>query len=75
MIKFDRNYQLTWQTAKPDDEPMVIEPPFSLDFTITRNVLNTANTAVFTLYNSGAAEGKAQYQGYVENQGYIEKQR
>jgi len=50
--KRQRNYTLRAQTALsilPED--VVIEPPFTLEFDITRNLLSSANTSTMRIYN------------------------
>ena len=49
--KFDRNYRLDIFT--PAGKRITIERPFSIDFSITRNTLASANKANITLYNLG----------------------
>lgn len=49
MVKFNRNYKLTVETQ--NGELLVIEPPFRIDFDITRNVLTSANICSIRIYN------------------------
>ena len=49
--KFDRTYRLDLFT--PENVLITIEPPISIEFSITRNTLASANTAQITLYNLG----------------------
>ena len=49
--KFQRNYRLDIYT--PAGELISIAPPFSIQFTVTRNVLASANTVSMTLFNLG----------------------
>ena len=49
MDKFNRRYQLAVQTQ--DGSTLVVEPPFSLEFDITRNVLTSANVCQIRVYN------------------------
>ena len=48
-FKFGRNYQLSITTAL--GEILEIEPPFSVEFDVTRNMMNDANKASFRIYN------------------------
>ena len=47
--KFGRNYELLVQSA--DGTTVRIEPPFTLDFNITRKTLSDANIGSFKIYN------------------------
>lgn len=49
MNKFGRNYELNIQ--KQDGHTLTVEPPFTLEFDITRNVLSSANTSSLRVYN------------------------
>lgn len=49
MVKFGRNYQLTIEG--PDGNPIIIEPPFTLEFNTVRNNLASVNNGVFRIYN------------------------
>ena len=59
MDKFGRNYLLTVQLQ--DLSPLVIEPPFTLEFDITQNILTSANVCQFRIYNLIAAVCAATY--------------
>ena len=50
--KFNRNYRLT--AADADGNNYVIEPPFTIEFDITRNTLAQANICQIRVYNLGA---------------------
>jgi len=50
--KFGRNYRLDIFT--PQNKQVTIEPPFSIQFNLNRNVLSSANRGEITLYNLGA---------------------
>ena len=56
MIKFGRNYTLDIQTN--DKNHIIIKPPFTLEFDIIRNVLSSANTCTFRIYNLSAEHRK-----------------
>ena len=47
--KFGRNYILTVESV--DGSSITIQPPFTLEFDITRNTLSSANVASFRIYN------------------------
>lgn len=49
MLKFGRNYILTVQTQNND--LLVIQPPFTIEFDITRNILTSANVCSIRIYN------------------------
>lgn len=49
MVKFGRNYQLTIEGT--DGTPIVIKPPFTLEFNIVRNNLSSVNNGVIRIYN------------------------
>jgi hypothetical protein len=49
MQKFGRKYQLNAETI--DGNTLTIEPPFTIEFDITRNVLSSANTSSIRVYN------------------------
>lgn len=51
MDKFHRNYVLRVQANTPDREFIRIEPPFTIEFDITRNILPSANTSRIRIYN------------------------
>lgn len=51
--KFGRNYRLDIFT--PLGKQVTIEPPFSIQFNLNRNVLSSANRGEITLYNLGAS--------------------
>lgn len=48
-FKFNRNYILSAQTQ--NDEILVIQPPFTVEFDITRNTLTSANVCSIRIYN------------------------
>lgn len=50
--KFQRNYRLDIFT--PLGNNIIIEPPFSIQFVLNRNVLSSANRGEIILYNLGA---------------------
>lgn len=50
--KFGRNYLLNVETQ--DGSTLTIQPPFTLEFDITRNVLTSANVASMRIYNLNA---------------------
>lgn len=50
--KFMRNYRLTIEIS--NGEPLVIKPPFTVEFDITRNNLSSLNVAQFRIYNLNA---------------------
>ncbi len=52
MDKLGRNYILTVET--PNNELLVIEPPFTVEFDITRNILTSANVCSIRIYNLSA---------------------
>lgn len=54
MIKFGKNYKLTVQMSDAE-EAIIIEPPLTIKFDVTRNTSATANTMNLTIYN--LAEG------------------
>ena len=47
--KFDRNYSLSVGTQ--NGGVLTIEPPFTVEFDITRNILSSANTSSIRIYN------------------------
>lgn len=47
--KFGRNYELT--ITVPPLLPVVVTPPFTVEFDITRSTLSSANRAMFRIYN------------------------
>lgn len=49
--KFGRNYILTVQTE--NGELLVIQPPFTVEFDVTRNTLSSANICSIRIYNLG----------------------
>ena len=49
MDKFGRSYSLSVQAS--NGSTITIEPPFTLEFDVTRNTLSSANTSSFRLYN------------------------
>lgn len=49
MFKGQRNYKLSVQ--KRDGTVLIIQPPFTLDFQITRSIGSSINTGSFTVYN------------------------
>lgn len=51
MIKFDRQYILEVQAAVNSPTFIRIEPPFTLEFDITRKELGSASIASFRIYN------------------------
>jgi hypothetical protein len=51
MSKFGRNYELT--VTVPPMAPVVITPPFTVEFDIQRNTYSRANIAQFKIYNLG----------------------
>lgn len=51
MTKFGRNYELT--VTVPPLLPVVITPPFTVEFDISRNTYSRANIAQFKIYNLG----------------------
>lgn len=55
MNKFGRNYLLTISTVDnridPTGNPIIIKPPFTVEFDITRNILSSANVCSLRIYN------------------------
>jgi hypothetical protein len=49
MDKFGRNYILTVETQNND--LLIIQPPFTIEFDITRNILTSANVCSIRIYN------------------------
>lgn len=49
-MKFGRNYRLTIQTNELS-EAIVIEPPFTVEFTVSRSTMGSLNSAQFKIYN------------------------
>src|ERR1017187_1050595 len=49
MDKFGRNYILTVETQNND--LLIIQPPFTVEFDITRNTLTSANVCSIRIYN------------------------
>ncbi len=49
MVKFGRNYVLSIETT--NDETLTIEPPFTMEFDLTRNTLTSANVGSIRIYN------------------------
>ncbi len=49
MFKFGRNYILSVQTQ--DNQTLVIQPPFTMEFDITRNTLSSANVCSIKVFN------------------------
>lgn len=49
MDKFGRNYIL--EVQKQDGSILTVQPPFTIEFDITRNTLSSANTASIRVYN------------------------
>lgn len=47
--KFGRNYSLT--IRKPNEPPIVVTLPFTIEFDITRNTLTSANVCQIRIYN------------------------
>jgi hypothetical protein len=61
--KFGRNYILDLEGS--DGTALEIKPPFTLEFSITRNILSSANTASFRIYNlSTDNRNKIRYDQY-----------
>jgi hypothetical protein len=52
VVKFDRNYILSIETQ--NGEILVIQPPFTIEFDITRNILSSANVCQIRIYNLSA---------------------
>jgi hypothetical protein len=52
MLKFNRNYILNIGTA--NGNTLTIEPPFTVEFDITRNTLTSANVCALRIYNLSA---------------------
>lgn len=50
-VKFGRNYKLFVQ--KENGDQLIVEPPFSMQFDVTRNILTSANICQIRLYNLG----------------------
>lgn len=50
MIKFDRNYSLRIEVDKSSSF-ITVEPPFTIEFDITRNTLTSANVCQLRIYN------------------------
>lgn len=50
MLKFNPNYSLAVQLNSSDDT-LRIQPPFTIEFDITRNTLSSANEATIRIYN------------------------
>lgn len=49
MDKFNRNYILSVETQ--NGEVLIVEPPFTVEFDITRNILSSANVCSIRIYN------------------------
>jgi hypothetical protein len=49
--KFIRDYQLTVQVPAPSEDYVVIKPPFTLMFDITKDCLSSSSSASFQIYN------------------------
>lgn len=49
MDKFNRNYILSVETQ--NGEVLIIKPPFTVEFDITRNILSSANVCSIRIYN------------------------
>lgn len=49
MDKFNRNYILQVQTQ--ENEILIVEPPFTIEFDITRNILTSANVCSIRIFN------------------------
>lgn len=49
VLKFGRNYTLTVETL--NGELLIIQPPFTVEFDITRNILTSANVCSIRIYN------------------------
>lgn len=50
--KFGRNYRLTIQ-MNDGDSAIVIQPPFTLEFNLSRNAMASLNQGTFMIYNLG----------------------
>jgi len=50
-MKLHRDYELTIQLVPYSPNTIVIAPPFTLDFNVSRNTLASANTGTFTIKN------------------------
>lgn len=52
MLKLGRNYSLAIQTQ--DNQILLVDPPFTVEFDITRNILTSANVCQIRIYNLSA---------------------
>lgn len=53
MNKFFRNYSLAVQASPPSNEIIIIKPPFTIEFDITRNISGSLNNGNIRIYNLG----------------------
>lgn len=62
MNKLNRNYKLIIEGEKEGDPAIIITPPFSLEFTVTRKNFFSNNSGSFRIYNLGRdTRAKLQY--------------
>lgn len=66
MLKFGRSYILKVQTQ--NGETLTIQPPFTVEFDITRNTLTSANVASIRIYNL-SPKNRSQIRKDVTNYG------
>lgn len=50
-LKFNRNYELSIQSNSDSNKFIQIQNPFTIEFSIVKNTLASANTASYTVYN------------------------
>ena len=61
-MKFIRQYQLSIQADPTSSEMIVIESPYTLEFSISHSIASGANTGLFVLYNMKPDTRKRIYQ-------------
>ena len=62
VVKFGKTFKLTIQMNDNPNKAIVIEPPFTIDFDINRDMEATANTGNFKIYNLSPSTRKEIFQ-------------
>lgn len=62
VVKFGKTFKLTIQMNDNPNQAIVIEPPFTIDFDINRDMEATANTGNFKIYNLSPSTRKEIFQ-------------
>lgn len=64
MAKFQRNYKLYVDTS--DGDQILIQPPFSIEFDVNRNVLASTNTSSVKIYNLSQETRNSIYKDQID---------